>query len=214
MVLPVDPALTRDDLLESSSNKLAVDLIDHWPDWPSNVVVLAGPVGSGKSHMARIWALNSHAKIISMSQLADHANAALSNHLVLEDAQIGAIDENALFHTLNQARAHKRSVLMTSRTFPSAWLLELPDLISRIKLAHVVELQEPDDALLSSIIMKLFADRQLEIAPQIIDYLVNRMERSMEAANQLVNWMDNEALARRRKINRTLASEALKALDM
>jgi len=67
--------------------------------------------------------------------------------------------------------------------------------------------------LLAALIFKLFADRQLEIEPSVVDYLVARMERSMEVAGKLVDWMDTEALSAHRKINRKLAQDALAALN-
>ncbi|WP_083649378.1 DnaA ATPase domain-containing protein [Salaquimonas pukyongi] len=211
--LPVERAVSRDDLLESPANRLAVDLIDGWPDWPSNVVVLAGPVGSGKSHLAAIWAAQAGATILPSAALGEHPGIATQGNLVLEDAGPGCLDEEALFHAFNQVKAAGHFLLLTSRSFPSAWMVSLKDLQSRLRLAHLVELSEPDDELLSAIIIKLFADRQLEVPPQTVAYLVARMERSMEAAGRLVAWLDREALARGRKINRSLAAEALAAMD-
>ena len=214
LVLPVEPSISREDLLESPSNQLAVDLVDRWPDWPSNIVVLAGPVGSGKTHLAKVWASLSGAATFEMADLPDHPHIAETCNLVLEDAGSGRLDEEVLFHTINQARAHGNYILITSRSFPSSWAMMLPDLVSRLKLAHIVELQEPDDILLSGLIFKLFADRQLEVSLSVIDYLVARMERSMEVAGSVVDWLDKEALARHRKINRAMASEALQALGI
>jgi chromosomal replication initiation ATPase DnaA len=214
LALPVEPRISREDLLESPSNQLAVDLVDRWPDWPSNIVILAGPIGSGKTHLARVWAGLSNAEVMLMDELARYPDIAKTHSLVLEDAGNTKLDEEALFHAINQARAHDKFLLITSRSFPSSWVVELPDLLSRLKLAHIVELQEPDDALLSGLMFKLFADRQLVVSPSVIDYLVNRMERSMEIAGSLVNWLDREALARHRKINRAMASEALTALGI
>lgn len=212
--LPVEPSVSREDLLESPSNQMAVDLVDRWPDWPSNIVILAGPVGSGKTHLSKVWASTADAAFLQMAELADHANLATRRSIVLEDADSSSIDEETLFHTINQANASRTYLLITSRTFPSSWMLKLPDLVSRLKLAHVVELHEPDDALLSGLIQKLFSDRQLEVPPSVVDYLVTRMERSMEVAGQLVDWLDREALARHRKINRSMAAEALSELGI
>ena len=211
--LPLERAISRDDLLESASNRLAVDLIDDWPQWPANAVVLAGPVGSGKSHLAAIWAGEADAVILSAGELEKHPGIAAQGNLVLEDAGPDTLDEEALFHAFNQMLAAGHHMLITSRSFPSAWMVELKDLQSRLRLAHLVELSEPDDELLSAIIVKLFADRQLEVSPQTVSYLVARMERSMEAAGRLVAWLDREALARSRKINRSLAAEALAAME-
>ena len=214
LVLPLEPSIARADLLESPANQLAVDLVDCWPDWPSNLVVLAGPVGSGKTHLATIWAQFSNAEILPMQEISDRPNIALRHNLVLEDAEQGKIDEEALFHTLNQAKAAGNYVFVTSRSFPSSWMIDLPDLASRLRLAHLVELEEPDDQLLSQLIFKLFSDRQLEVQPKVVDYLVSRMERSMEVAGKVVDWLDTEALARHRKINRAMAADAMAALDV
>ncbi len=213
LALPVEPALSREDFLESPANQLALDLVDRWPDWPSNTVVLAGPVGSGKTHIARIWAQNAGAQLLSMTDLAGLEDAGADGSLVLEDVEGGRFDETALFHAFNRARASGNYLFMTSREFPSAWNVRLPDLASRLKLAHIVELHEPDDALLTGIIVKLFSDRQLEVSSSLVTFLVSRMERSMQTATRLVEWMDSQALAQRRKINRSLAADALKALD-
>lgn len=208
--LPVEVSIAREDLLQSPANDLAVDLIDNWPDWPSHVVILAGPIGSGKTHMARVWANTSNAKIIEMNELAEVVPSFDDNqNIVIENAQSGNIDENALFHCFNRAKANGSYLLITCREFPSAWQLQLPDLTSRLRTAHVVELQEPDDQLLFGILVKLFADRQLQVEPSLIDYLVTRMERSLGAAGNIVKWLDNEALARHKKITRNMAAEAL-----
>ncbi|MCB1384360.1 MAG: hypothetical protein KDJ80_00340 [Nitratireductor sp.] len=207
--LPVEAGIGREDLIESPANRMAIDLIDHWPDWPSRVIVLAGPVGSGKSHIAAVWAHQTGAATVEAANLADDPMAASRSHLVIENAAAGEIDEEALFHAFNQARGAGHFLLITSRSFPASWNLTLPDLISRLRLAHLVELQEPDDSLLTGLIVKLFADRQLDVSPRTVAYLVTRMERSMAVANRIVAWLDREALARGRKINRALAAEAL-----
>lgn len=213
--LPVVASIAREDLLQSPANNLAVELIDNWPDWPSHVVILAGPIGSGKTHMARVWAETSNAKFISMEDLATTAPSLVDEqNIIIENVQSGEVDENALFHCFNRAKANGSYLLITCREFPSAWQLKLPDLTSRLRTAHVVELQEPDDQLLFGILVKLFADRQLQIEPNVLDYLVTRMERSLGAAGQIVEWLDNEALARRKKITRSLAAEALVHFNM
>lgn len=214
LTLPVEPSIEREDLIISPSNSSAVALIDAWPDWPANVAVLAGPTGSGKSHMAEIWAEKANAGVCRMSDL-QIVSSTISGHecLVLENAYAGDIDEEALFHVFNRLKSGGASLLITSREFPVGWQLKLPDLISRIRTAHVVELAEPDDMLLSGILVKLFADRQLQIEHSLIDYLVTRMERSTEAAGEIVSWLDHQALARQRKITRSLAIEALEHFE-
>lgn len=199
----------RDDLLVSDRLATAVALIDSWPDWPSPVVILAGPAGSGKSHLARIWAEQAQATPIDPVAGKDAARAAAEGPVLLEDADRAGFDEVELFHVINSVREHGTSLLMTSRTWPLSWPVALADLRSRLKAATMVEIGSPDEALLSQVIVKLFADRQLNIDDKIVDYIVKRMERSYAAAQEVVDRIDRLALSRRTKITRALAAEVL-----
>lgn len=206
-----DPATGRDDLLVAGPLAAAVQLIDRWPQWPSPVVVLVGPPGSGKSHLADIWRQRAGAESI-VPLLDTDASATAATHPVLfEDADRVAFDDAALFHVINSVRQHGGSLLMTARTWPGMWPVELADLKSRLKAATVVEIGEPDEALLSQVIVKLFADRQLQIDPKHVDYIVARMERSMQAAQEVVDRIDFLALARGTRITRPLVQEVLQA---
>lgn len=208
--LPVEPAQERDDLIVSRANALAVDLIDSWPRWPGSVVVLAGPPGSGKSHLARAWSAMSGAQVMEMAAL-DADTPPPGARLVLEDAAAGAIPEHALFHVLNHVRAEGGHCIITSRQWPAQWGVTLPDLASRLRASQVVELAEPDDALLCAVMVKLFADRQVAAPPQVISFLAARMERSLEAAQRIVAGIDRLALARGGRITRNIAAEVLRA---
>jgi chromosomal replication initiation ATPase DnaA len=199
----------RDDLLISDRLATAVALIDSWPNWASPVVILAGPPGSGKSHLAEIWREQSGAAPIKPVSGGDAARQAAEGPVLLEDADRAGFDEVELFHVINSVREHGTSLLMTSRTWPLSWPVALPDLRSRLKAATMVEIGSPDEALLSQVIVKLFADRQLNIDDKIVDYIVKRMERSCAAAQEVVDRIDRLALSRRTKITRALAAEVL-----
>lgn len=199
----------RDDLLISDRLATAVALIDSWPNWPSPVVILAGPPGSGKSHLARIWREQSGAVAIDPTSGGDAARRAAEGPVLLEDADRSGFDEVELFHVINSVREHGTSLLMTSRSWPLSWSVALPDLRSRLKAATMVEIGSPDEALLFQVIVKLFADRQLNIDDKIVDYIVKRMERSCAAAQEVVDRIDRLALSRQAKITRALAAEVL-----
>jgi chromosomal replication initiation ATPase DnaA len=210
--LPVAPAFQREDLIVTKANRMAVDMIDAWPDWPGSVLVLCGPPGSGKSHIASAWASASGAAHVPIDALATAAQENALNYVV-EDAGPGNVPEQALFHLLNHVRAEGGSCLITSRSLPSSWQVALPDLASRLRAAHFVEISAPDDALLSAVMVKLFADRQMTPASQIIDYLISRMERSLEFAGRLVTEIDRETLARGTKVSKSLVGDVLSRLQ-
>ena len=207
-------ALGAEDFLVSRSNEAAVEMIDRWPHWPHPASLVAGPQGSGKSHLANVWRLRSAADVISAGALDDAAVAVLPDGgaLVVEDLDRGIADEKALFHLLNRARESKLAVLITSRIPPGEQEFRVPDLRSRLRALPLVEVQPPDEILLKAVLVKLFSDRQLNVEPPVIDYLSLRMERSMAAANRIVAAVDRLALAKHRKVTRPLAAEALASL--
>ncbi len=206
-------ATGRDDLLVSERMAAAVSIVDAWPDWPSPVVILTGPEGSGKSHLAQIFRDASGAVDIVPRSGEGASEAAAGGAVVFEDADREGFDEVELFHVINAVRQHGTSLLITSRSFPPAWNIALPDLKSRLKATTVVEIGAPDEDLLGQLITKLFADRQLYIDDKIVGYIVSRMERSFAAAQLVVDRMDKLALARRAKISRSLAAEVLEMLE-
>jgi chromosomal replication initiation ATPase DnaA len=215
--IPLDlghkPGHSRDELVVSDANRQAVALIDAWPDWPAAVVVLAGPAGSGKSHLASIWAGIANAVFVDSSDIERWVEGApLSHPVVIDDADID-LDEHGLFHLLNAARSAGTHVLLTSRRFPSAWGVRLPDLASRLKTAATVEILEPDDHLLAAVITKLFADRQVEVERHVVQFLVRRIERSLSTAIDVVDRLDRIALEQKTRITRALAAETVNALD-
>jgi chromosomal replication initiation ATPase DnaA len=207
-----DPASGRDDLLVADPLSAAVKIVDSWPYWPSPVVILAGPIGSGKSHLASIWSERCGAISIHPVAGSDAAVAAANGPVIFEDVDRLGFDDTELFHVINSVRENGTSLLMTTRLWPMSWPVTLPDLRSRLKAATVVEIGEPDEELLSQVIVKLFADRQLYIDDKLVLYIVNRLERSMSAAQLIVDRLDRLALGRGTRITRVLVAEVLNEL--
>jgi chromosomal replication initiation ATPase DnaA len=205
-------SFAREDFFEGPSNASALRLIEHWPDWPARVMVLLGPEGSGKSHLAAIWAELAGARFLSARSLAtaDLPTALSTGALVVEDLSPDALDERALFHLLNLAREERAFVLLTARSAPAGWTLEIRDLMSRLRAIPVVTLDAPDDTLLRSVIVKLCADRQLHVDETLVRYLATRIERSIAAARAMVARLDEEALQQKRPVTRALAAELLR----
>ncbi|MGF9692702.1 DnaA regulatory inactivator HdaA [Rhizobium sp. 0TCS1.26] len=213
LALTHDAATGREDLLVAAPVSAALAMIDAWPDWKAPVVILTGPAGCGKSHLASIWRDKAGAIDIHPTRGAEAATVAATSPVVFEDADRRGFDDSELFHVINSVRENGRSLLITARLWPMSWPVVLPDLRSRLKAATVVEIGEPDEDLLGQVIVKLFADRQLHIDDRIVAYIVQRMERSMEAAQGVVDRLDRLALARGTRISRGLAAEVLESFS-
>lgn len=212
--LPLDlahrPATSRDDLVAGASILPALRLIDTYPDWPAPVVVIAGPQSSGKTHLASAWQDMTGAASLAGGAIDPQALAwAERGPLLIDDADRAPIDETGLFHLINTVRGAHTHLLLTARTLPANWPITLPDLVSRLKAAAIVEIGAPDDTLLAGVLTKLFADRQVDVDPAVIQFLVKRMERSLDGASRLVDRLDQAALARKSRITRALAAEIL-----
>ncbi|AQS41742.1 MAG: Hypothetical protein BHV28_10520 [Candidatus Tokpelaia hoelldobleri] len=215
--LALEPAggFSIDDFVVTAANRAPFELLEAWPQWPSPVVALVGAKGSGKSHLAAIWAAQSFARQFEPGRLGAAIEAAAQGKPVfLEDMAAGMFDETELFHLINTVRQGKVefpscALLMTSQRRPVDWDVALPDLASRLKAVPVVELAPPDEILLRMVLAKLFADRQLYVEPQVFDYSVNRIDRSLEAAVQLVQAVDRLALEKKSRVTRQLVADVL-----
>ena len=211
--LPGTDAMTRADFFVAPSNALALQAVEGWQDWPGAKLLLLGPEGAGKTHLAHVWAEAAGGVILPASALDSVDIAALAGRRVaVEDAQLVGAGEAALFHLHNVVTTDGGALLLTADAAPRDWGLRLADLLSRLQAAPVARLEPPDEALLSAVLVKLFADRQLVVAPNLIPYLVSRMQRSVGAARALVAALDNVALSEGRAVTRVLAAEVLDSL--
>ena len=213
--LPLDPRFGREDFFVSASNEAAYAMIERWPDWPDPVLRLEGPPGSGKSHLASIWATRAHAWTVDAFEVsaARVPHLVSGGALVIEDADAPERDEAALFHLLNLARERGVPVLVTAARPLDTWGLRTADLLSRLRLSPLVRLEAADEALLRAVLVKLFLDRQLIVDIGVIDTLVTRIERSLRGAGEAVLKLDREALSRGRRITRALAASVLGAAE-
>jgi chromosomal replication initiation ATPase DnaA len=209
---PHAASFAREDFLAAPENAEALRLIEGWPNWASSTTLLIGPKGSGKSHLAAIWAALARAQALRGDGLkgADLVGLARGPALLIDDVDRVGGAEAELFHLLNLLKEHGTSALMTATRAPDMWGVRTPDLLSRLRLAPIVRLGEPDFDLMRAVLFKLFSDRQLVVDPPVVNYLAMRLERSLDAARSIVETLDREALARGKPVTRALAAELLR----
>lgn len=194
--LPREQKMSAEDFMVTESNREALMWIEQWPDWPSHCLVLYGPTGSGKTHLAEIWRQRSSAEIMSSFNIRPDISA--PTNIIIDNADVAAdndLAEENLFHLFNNLRELGGFMLLTANNAPTEWGIMLPDLRSRLVASTAVALLAPDDQLLSAMLIKQFRDRQLQVEAGVIDYILPRIERSADAVRNIVNSLDNASLA-------------------
>lgn len=208
--IPLRVAFEAEDYLVTGSNEAVVNWIDRWPDWPgSHCTILYGPAGCGKTHLSHVWQHKSDAKRINSEQISNQDEITC---LIIEDVDtlIGdAVLQERLFHLYNRQKETGGHIMLTARQHPKYWPLELPDLRSRMLASMILEIGPPDDELLAAVIVKQFMDRQINVPGEVVNYLIPRIERSFEAARDVVGKIDNLALVQKRKITVPLIRDLL-----
>ena len=212
--LALEPDYRPESFAVSDANASALALVNLWPRWRLGHLVLTGPAGSGKTHLAHMWRQRTGARPVDRLAISGALKSIQRGaSVVIEDCDRG-LDEVGLFHLLNRAAGDSGiSVLMTGRLPARSWPMGLPDLASRLSAAEAAFLDEPDDALLRQVLEKLFRDRRTPLSPGILDYLLTRMERSVDFARLLVARLDNAALAAKGAVTRPLARDVLAGLS-
>lgn len=212
--LAAEPRFGEADFLVSPASRAAFEMIGGWPGWPDPTLLLIGPAGAGKSHLCAIFAERSGALVLDPRALPGPARLAeRAPRAAVLDGLECVEDETALFHCMNLLRESGAALLVAARRPPSAEKFTLPDLLSRLRRAPVVEIGSPDDALIRAVLEKLFRDRQLQVEASLIEFIALRLERSLEAARVFVRLLDRESLARGRRVTRALASDLLETFQ-
>lgn len=190
IALPFEwPADPRDDeFLVSDSNARAVQSLERWASWPVMTVMLTGPRKSGRSLLARIF-------------------AAKSGGTIIDDAE--RQPEATLFHAWNRAQEERHPLVIVADTAPPEWTVKLPDLRSRLAASPVARIGPPDDVLMQALFERQFLRRGLDARPDLIQWLLTRVERSHISLLRAVDVLDQAVLERRKRLSIPLARATL-----
>ena len=212
LVMPFAPVTSYapEDFIRGAANEEALTLIERWPDWPYSIMLIHGPRGSGKTHLAHLFAARTRATMLDAARVgtAPADQLLTGNHAWVLDDITQVQDPAALAQLINHARARGDYMLLTAPAPASALPFTLPDLTSRLNMLPATALAAPDDALLTGVLAKAFADRQLRVTPEVLQYAISRLERHYDAVQQFAERVDALSLARGRAITLPLIRDA------
>ncbi len=219
----VKPCMNREDFLAARCNIEALKVIEAWPKWTFFALFLYGPQGCGKTHLAHIFAENvikycakpfrvlfikaQDIKLKNVDRIFKESPC-----LVVEDV-LPKVDNEALFHLFNIYHNNGGSVLFTGENPPARLHFKLPDLQSRLNMIPTVAIKEPDDEMLAALVLKLLTDRQIVVSQEVLNYIVQNIERSFAFARRLVEEIDAVSLARQRAVTVPIVKEALNIIN-
>ena len=207
----VRASLGGEDYLVGPSNQDAVAWLDKWPDWPGPALIIHGPVGCGKTHIANVQLARCSGVLVTPTLLRETGLPGIlecASHCVVDEADTG-FEEEDLLHLYNGLAAAGGTLLLTAKVSPARWSSQLKDLDSRLKAAASVEIRQPDDDLLKAVLAKQFSDRQLLVDQDVISYTAKRMERSLAEVRTIVDGADKLSLVEGRKVTMPLIRDVL-----
>lgn len=217
LTLPLPPVYDKDSFVVGGANENALKWLEKWPDWPlpNRILNIYGPSGSGKTHLSYLWAGLANAVTLNNLSHFDQDQLLQKQHVLLEDFGVsGQYDDTALFHLLNHISSVSGTLLILSKEPVAQYKSSISDLKSRLRSAAAQEIELPDDGLLKAVLAKHFTDRQCAVTDQVLNYIVNRMERSFSAAQQLTAEMDALALSRKAPLSLTIARHVIESFEL
>jgi DnaA regulatory inactivator Hda len=206
--LSAEPRFVAVDFRAAPSNAAATAWLNRTADWPDHRLLLWGEPGCGKTHLLNIWATHTGAEMRAGATLRGLPELPAASGIAI-DAADAVADETALFHLLNAAGEAGLPVLLAARTPPSRWIIQLPDLASRLRAITAVQIGPPEDALLHALLARLLDARGLRLPSQVLDWLLLRLPRSAAAMHDAVVRLDEASMDQHRTITAAFAREVL-----
>jgi chromosomal replication initiation ATPase DnaA len=208
---PNTASTAREDFIVTPSNEKAFRMIDSWPQWPVHGILLAGPEGSGKSHLARLWQEKSNARWLeTLNDLEEAFSSKPGGCFIIEIENTEDLAETPLFHLINRAILGEMFLLLTATLNLSFDSLQLRDLRSRLRVLPEVVLGPPDDILLRALLIKHFTDRQMNVAADVVDYMLTRIERTALGVRRAVEILDRLTLSEGRCLSKAIVARYLR----
>jgi len=208
---PFSKKYYEQDFFVSSNNFSAYKLVESWPNWPGKWLNIFGSKGSGKTHLAKILEKKIYKiKLIEAKNIKNELIKDLNNlDCLIIDNYDNNINEKLLYSILNQSKQLENYILINS-VFPiKSTNFNLEDLKSRIRSFLFIGIDLPTDDLLEVIITKTLSEKQVNINPKLLNFIINNVERSYEKMFKFLKDVDELSLSTGKSININLIKKVL-----
>lgn len=197
--------LNWNDFVMSEENLDAVSSLTKWPQWITNGLIIHGEPGTGKTHLAALWAQSANAIYVLNESLKHNTRDLFQNNcnFVIDNFENFLTTSNYawLFDFLNIAKEKNRSFLILAKKHPQSWGITLKDLSSRIFTIPCVKIHQPNDELLLKIAQKISKDLQISIQKDVLQYLLNFIPRDVKSIWSLLKTLDQLSMQKHKSIN-------------
>ena len=198
------------DFYVSKSNFYAYNIIDKWPKWEKKILNIFGEKFSGKTHLANIFKSKTNALLINASKIDEEIfkKIKLFENIIIDDFEKNC-DEKLIYSIFNLVDQDNKYMLINSLIPINEIEFKLPDMISRSKNCLSAKIESPDDDLIFAIILKNFSDRQIKLEKKIIEFIINRIDRSYSKIYEFIYKIDELSLKKKKPINLKTIREIL-----
>ena len=205
-----DGNFKEDDFYVSKSNKQIFDLLNKWPKWEKNFINIIGENFSGKTHLINIFKQKFNGIKISCNEIDNQflKKIKIYENIIIEDLH-EQVSENLFFTLLNIIEQDNKYLIVTSTKPIVDFNFKLEDLNSRSKNFLLSFIKKPEDDLMYALILKNLSDRQISIEKKLIDFIINRIDRSYGKISDFIYKIDQISLKRKKPIDFRIIKEAL-----
>ena len=198
----------EENLIRDTSNSNILNFLDKFPNWETKLINIVGEKKSGKSFILQLFRKKNQFNYISNKEDFEkkYDELFLVDKLILDGFQI---NEDKFFSLINHFILHKKYLIISSREPLTMLEIKLLDLKSRLKEFLLIEIQNPSDDLIYSLILKYFSDNQIVIKKDLVEYIVKKIDRSYSSIEKFLIKLNDQSIIKKKKIDYKLINEVL-----
>ncbi|MBR2141269.1 MAG: hypothetical protein IJ853_02835 [Rickettsiales bacterium] len=184
----------------------------------NQLIFLSGEKKCGKTHLGYIWKQQHNAKnlyyddlfSLNMNDFIKTVNEVIErfDYYILDDLR-DDFDEEKLLYLINTVFNNSSVMLIISDFNILKKKISIKDLKSRINAGVNLKIKKLSKTVKTMFIVKLFADRQININGDVLKYLTKKLDTNYNVIFNFVKNIDDILVSDKNKINLKLIKELI-----